>query len=118
MKLGGACIAWQQALGNSCLAAAIILLQHIHFGLVAMPAYLFDEYANRLHSAGFADDQWQSIDGSARCHVLRRLDTVAEAVVWSDLPHAFPMFGTRWSRRLPRRDRRFHRRGAPGSPRP
>jgi len=77
MKVGGACIAWQQALGNSCLAAAIILLKHIHFGLVAMPAYLFVEYANRLHSAGFTEGQWQSTDSSARCDVLRGLGTGA-----------------------------------------
>lgn len=77
MKPGGACVAWQQALGKARLSAALILIKRIKRGLVCMPAYLLSEYANRLRDAGLPDDLWQVITTPEQCSNLRRINIIS-----------------------------------------
>lgn len=77
MRPGGCVVGWKQGLGKARLAAAIPLLLNTRHALVAMPAFLLDEFPDRLKAAGIGDDTWQVIKGQGEVQHLRRINVIS-----------------------------------------
>lgn len=77
MKPRGAVVGWKQGLGKARLAAALILLRGVKAGLVAMPAYLLDEFEKRLQAAGLDASLWQIIRSPRQLHTLRTINVIS-----------------------------------------
>lgn len=77
MKPGGLIVSWKQGLGKARLSAALILLSKSKHGLVAMPANLCNEYANRLVAADLDPSLWKIIRGVEDLKELRKINIIS-----------------------------------------
>ncbi len=77
MRPGGCVVAWKQGLGKARLAVAIPLLLNTKHALVAMPAFLLDEFPDRLNSAGIETSMWQIIRSEDQAKKLNRINVIS-----------------------------------------
>ncbi len=77
IRPGGCIVAWKQGLGKARLAAAIPLLLNVKHALVAMPAFLLDEFPDRLKAAGIEDSMWQIIRSEGQARQLNRINVIS-----------------------------------------
>lgn len=73
----GAVCAWKQGLGKARLAAALPMLLRVRHCLVAMPAFLIDEFPDRLRDAGIDPSKWQVIRGLEQTKSLRTINVIS-----------------------------------------
>lgn len=73
----GAVCAWKQGLGKARLAAAIALLLGVRASVIVMPAFLLDEFPDRLDAAGLDRSLWQVLRGPADVAQLRTINVIS-----------------------------------------
>lgn len=77
IRPGGCIVAWKQGLGKARLGVAIPLLLGARHGLITMPAFLLDEYPDRLRDAGIDPSMWQVIEKPDQVRNLRRINVIS-----------------------------------------
>lgn len=82
----GAVCAWKQGLGKARLAAAIALLLGVRASVIVMPAFLIDEFPDRLDAAGLDQSLWQVIRSPADLVDLRAINVISYERLRTELP--------------------------------
>lgn len=77
IRPGGCVVGWKQGLGKARLAVAIPLLLNAKHALIAMPAFLLDEFPDRLRDAGLDPSLWQVITSAEHVRNLRRINVIS-----------------------------------------
>jgi helicase-like protein/SNF2 domain-containing protein/N-6 DNA methylase len=97
----GAICAWKQGLGKARLAAALPLLLGVRKSLIAMPAFLLDEFPDRLEAAGIEGGLWQVIRGPREIKNLRRINVISYERLRMEMPGVRRTYAAALRRRVP-----------------
>ncbi|MBI2770509.1 MAG: helicase [Burkholderiales bacterium] len=82
----GAVCAWKQGLGKARLAAAIALLLGVRASVIVMPAFLLDEFPDRLDAAGLDRTLWQVIRSPSDIQQLRVINVISYERLRMEMP--------------------------------
>jgi hypothetical protein len=97
----GAICAWKQGLGKARLAAAIALLLGVHASVIAMPAFLLDEFPDRLEAVGLDRKLWQVIRCPEDLQQLRTINVISFERLRTHLPGTKRTYAAALQRRVP-----------------
>ena len=101
MRPRGAVCAWKQGLGKARLGAALPLLLGVHHSLIAMPAFLLDEFPDRLNAAGIDPALWQVIRGPGDVKSLKVINVISYERLRMQMPGTTKTYAAAMRHRVP-----------------